>query len=119
VALLRQWSNDHNSEVEELHLVGSHAQASDCDTFQGRSDVDILVLVRNEDVTVALLSTLAAMGIENLVLFHPVMMTASEKKEKAQMPHYKAMLGMARKIFPEITNRTSGPDFKNKKDQKK
>lgn len=108
VDFLKAWAVDHSVDIIELLLVGSQADVLEYDSSQNRSDIDIVVMIRNDANPTELLSELAAAGLRLSILFHPLFMTEKERDEKLRIQQYRRMLDSGRRIYPKDKSTTTG-----------
>ena len=101
VHLVKNWSRSHCGEVIETILVGGQAELMGCDTLRPGSDVDLVITIRDNADSRTLMFELAAVGLEQSVLFHPLFMTRKEWNEKMLLDRYRKMLKSGKRIFPE------------------
>lgn len=99
--LLRSWSLHHYIDIIEVILVGSQANLQESDSPPQGSDVDLVILIHDNSNPEQLLSDLALLGLQNGVLFHPLIMTREELKDKQKIPHYRRMIKSGRRVYPK------------------
>jgi predicted nucleotidyltransferase len=99
--LLKHWAECHRDEIIEIILVGSQVNLGISDTLRPGSDVDLVILIRNDANSMRMMSELAGVGLEQMVLFHPIFMTRKEFRDKILIGQYKRMLKAGRRIVSE------------------
>ena len=100
VEVLCAWAEEHDRELIEVILVGSQAPLREDAALRAGSDIDVVVVVTDDADQRQLLATLAAVGLQHKVLFHPLLMTSKERRDKLRMPHYGEMMSSGHRIYP-------------------
>ena len=99
--LLKSWLLHHHMDIIEVILVGSQADLQESDLTSQGSDVDLVILIHDNSDPEQLLSNLALFGLQNSVLFHPLIMTREELTDKQKIPHYRRMIKSGRRVYPD------------------
>ena len=96
--LIAHWAKRHAEDILDLLIVGSQAAADERFAPAPGSDVDLLIITRHGSDQRGLMQGLAEAGLRCHVLFHPLIMTEDEWKEKNQMPLYRRMALGGRRV---------------------
>ena len=95
------WGKRNSDVVQSVYVVGSHGIGPKEARKTNKSDLDLMIFVRNADDQVQWFGDMAAIGLDTGVLIHPIFIEESERDAKLAIKLYSDAFARGRKVFPK------------------
>lgn len=98
---IASWGRRNSDVVLSVYVVGSRGISHEEAQKTKRSDLDLMIFVRNAGDQLKWFEEMASIGLDTGVLIHPLFIEESERDAKLSIKLYSDALAKGRRVFPE------------------